>query len=206
MSHEKALEAAKTAAARTAGYYFTLDATIEVAIDAYLSAIVPDEVAGVVTELREAGDHYGIPMERTCAKAADALTALAARTEKAERDAEEARRAIDVMVPIHVDGTHVFIDGTGDVELDHGGKMRARITTLEAELSSLRARLEKAGRGEPLAYLVHNMMPPKMPVQARGKFQEPDHFLYPATRENDAREMAKIMRGDLTPLYAKELG
>ena len=42
------------------------------------------------------------------------------------------------MVPIHADGSHVFIDGPGDVELDHGGKLRAERDRLAAELERMR--------------------------------------------------------------------
>lgn len=38
------------------------------------------------------------------------------------------------MVPIHSDDSWVFVDGTGDVELDHGGKMRAERDRLRRAL------------------------------------------------------------------------
>lgn len=45
------------------------------------------------------------------------------------------------MVPLHEDGSHVFIDGPGDVELDHGGKLRSRDLTAEAKLADAVAAL-----------------------------------------------------------------
>lgn len=55
-----------------------------------------------------------------------ALTARVKRLEELEK----------YTVPIHADGSHVFIDGPGDVELDHGGKMRQRIKALETQLAA----------------------------------------------------------------------
>lgn len=82
---------------------------------------------------------------------------------------------------------------------------KARAEAAEAEIARLRnAIAEKDKALEPIAYMVHNMMLARTPTHARGKFSEPDHFLYPASRADDARETAKIMRGDLTPLYAKD--
>ena len=39
----------------------------------------------------------------------------------------------------------MFIDGSGDVELDHGGKMRKRIAELEAALKEARENIEHWG-------------------------------------------------------------
>ena len=57
---------------------------------------------------------------------------------------------------------------------------------------------------EPRAYLVHDTHVPRMPVKAKGRFPEPTEYLYPASRADDAKEMAKMMRGTCTPLFAKE--
>lgn len=51
-------------------------------------------------------------------------------------DYNEARKALDDLerstVPISADGKHIFMDGTGDVELDHGGKMRKALERIAA--------------------------------------------------------------------------
>lgn len=58
-------------------------------------------------------------------------------------------------VPIHKDGSHVFIDGQGDVELDHGGRMRAVVEAAQAYIVSLNEEPEKghwdtpSGNAEP---------------------------------------------------------
>lgn len=60
-------------------------------------------------------------------------------TDLADANAEIRRLTamLDGMVPLHADGTHVFIDGAGDVELDHGGAMRAEIEVLLKERANL---------------------------------------------------------------------
>lgn len=69
--------------------------------------------------------------------AAQMAAALSAPPAVAELRAEIERQngLIDTMVPIHANGKYVFIDGPGDVELDHGGKLRARAEAAEALLS-----------------------------------------------------------------------
>lgn len=42
------------------------------------------------------------------------------------------------MVPITVDGNYVFIDGEGDVELDHGCAMRAMIKALRDQIEKMK--------------------------------------------------------------------
>lgn len=64
-------------------------------------------------------------------EAADAI-------ERLTRDLKNARY---YTVPIHKDGNWVFIDGPGDVELDHGGKMRTEIDHLAAQVEEMRAAL-----------------------------------------------------------------
>jgi len=126
-------------------------------------------------------DEWGQPIHHTiCDEAANALTALAKerddairqhavarenfhtmqlaadklrqRAEAAEKERDHYAGLVETMVPIHADGSHVFIDGPGDVELDHGGKLRARTEAAEAETAHLKARLEEAGKaGDALA-------------------------------------------------------
>ena len=67
----------------------------------------------------------------------DMLEALAARLAEVEKKH-------DHMVPISSDGNYVFIDGPGDVEIDHGGRLRARAEAAEAEVQTLREELEVA--------------------------------------------------------------
>jgi hypothetical protein len=43
----------------------------------------------------------------------------------------------DYVVPIHKDGNYVFIDGPGDVELDHGGKMRSVVEAATRYVASV---------------------------------------------------------------------
>lgn len=57
-------------------------------------------------------------------------------------------------------------------------------------------------KAEPVAFLVDDFHVVRSLVKARGKFPKPDHFLYPANREADARDVARVMRGTCTPLYA----
>jgi hypothetical protein len=58
---------------------------------------------------------------------------------------------------------------------------------------------------EARAYLVCNPMIPKQPLaKGKGKFPDADEWLYPARREADARSMARLVRGDLIPLYGKD--
>lgn len=51
----------------------------------------------------------------------------------------ENKRLLKYMVPISKDGNHVFIDGTGDVEIDHEGALRSRATRAEQERETLDA-------------------------------------------------------------------
>jgi hypothetical protein len=53
----------------------------------------------------------------------------------------------------------------------------------------------------PVAFRVHDFHVARMPVKARGKFPEPTEFLYPASREQDARNAARLVGGTCTPLY-----
>lgn len=55
----------------------------------------------------------------------------------------------------------------------------------------------------PSAYLVHEMMVPRMPAAAVGRHEMPTEYLYPVSREQHAKELAKMMRGECVPLYAK---
>lgn len=93
MSHEKALEAAAVA---ISGAPFPTKRSLskaKAAIDAYLSALVPDEVAGVVARLDAVAHGSDRPYAASVAReAASTLTALAARAEKAERERNEARK------------------------------------------------------------------------------------------------------------------
>jgi hypothetical protein len=54
------------------------------------------------------------------------------------------RKHMRYTVPMHADGNYVFIDGPGDVELDHGGEMRARIEQLEKENDRLKGERDEA--------------------------------------------------------------
>lgn len=148
MSHEKALEAAARAYdAEDASHmgepspWVSADedgafdwkaervACASVAIAAYLSALIPDEVAGVVRELAERAERRAAtegPFTKENLveyRAASTLTALAARAEKAERllDGvdEERRGALDMCI-----------------------ERNKTITRLEAENRDLRAKLE----------------------------------------------------------------
>ena len=162
MSHEKALEAAARARAKqeSLGKCRTLDEQVdyerrtwprilsskelEPVIDAYLSAIVPDEVAGLVERLRlraktlntgafvspddiSTMGYYSRGSAKLDTDAASLLTALAARAEKAEREAEAWERR------------------AGEAIMGEAAAVE-RATTLESELSALRARLEEAGK------------------------------------------------------------
>lgn len=53
----------------------------------------------------------------------------------------------------------------------------------------------------PRAWLVENLMIPRQPVKAKGAFPEPSRHLYLEERGGDARQMAKMLRADLKPLY-----
>lgn len=55
---------------------------------------------------------------------------------------------------------------------------------------------------KPVAFRVHDFHVARIPMKARGKFDEPTEYFYPASRENDARETARIMGATCTPLYA----
>ncbi len=55
---------------------------------------------------------------------------------------------------------------------------------------------------KPLAFLVTDFCIGKHPSKARGNFPDPVEYIYPASRENDARATANMMRGTLTPLYS----
>lgn len=115
------------------------DAVRESLRSAPLSALVPDEVAGVVERLRKQIDHVvmGVSARKVfigddvleLCRGADAIistiTALAARAEKAEREAEAWERR------------------AGEAIMGEAAAVE-RITTLEAEIAALRARLEEA--------------------------------------------------------------
>lgn len=63
--------------------------------------------------------------------------------------------------------------------------------------------LRAQAQSEPVAFRVHDFHLARQPVKAKGKFPEPTEFLYPASRETDARDTARIMGGECTPLYEK---
>ena len=54
----------------------------------------------------------------------------------------------------------------------------------------------------PVAFMVTNAKFARQPVKARGKFPEPETMFYPAEREKDARDAARILNADFIPLYA----
>lgn len=54
---------------------------------------------------------------------------------------------------------------------------------------------------EPVAFLVANAMIPHEPVKAKGWSNEPFPAFYPADREADAKEAARILRAVCEPLY-----
>lgn len=56
--------------------------------------------------------------------------------------------------------------------------------------------------GEPVAWWVHDLHVARQPVKARARYPEPTEFLYPASREQDARNAAKMLGGKCTPLFA----
>jgi hypothetical protein len=68
---------------------------------------------------------------------ASTISALEAERDEARAKATLYRSMMDDMVPISKDGTFVFIDGAGDVELDHGGKMRVTLATANARIAGL---------------------------------------------------------------------
>jgi len=59
------------------------------------------------------------------------------------------RRLADDMLPVSNDGNFVFIDGPGDVELDHGGVMRAALEAIASGTADpaavARAALDRTG-------------------------------------------------------------
>lgn len=54
---------------------------------------------------------------------------------------------------------------------------------------------------EPVAFLVANATIPHEPVKAKGWSNEPFPAFYPADRESDAQEAARILRAVCEPLY-----
>lgn len=58
------------------------------------------------------------------------------------------------------------------------------------------------GEAKPVAFMVAGAMIPHQPVKAKGRYEDPTTAIYPAEREADAREAARILRADCTPLYA----
>ena len=75
-----------------------------------------------------------------------ALEKLTRERDEARSEAARLDSIIDDMLPVTADGRHVFIDGTGCVEIDLGRKMRARIAALEAENAKMRGELLDATR------------------------------------------------------------
>lgn len=57
--------------------------------------------------------------------------------EALKEDNARLSRMLDVSVPLSSDGNSVFIDGAGDVEIDHGGKLRACAETAERRVAEL---------------------------------------------------------------------
>ena len=53
-----------------------------------------------------------------------------------------------------------------------------------------------------MAYWVHDFHIARQPVKAKGLFPEPTEYLYPASRADHARETARVLGGECTPLYA----
>ena len=66
--------------------------------------------------------------------------AAIARAEKAEKEIVFARKH---MLPVSNDGNYVFIDGPGDVEIDHGGELRKRAEAAEASLAAVTAERDR---------------------------------------------------------------
>jgi len=101
------------------------------------------DVEALVKRLRECGCHYGIPMERTCAEAADALTALSADLSMAQAAAETARNACD-----HWEARAKELERERDEQIRRAGKFfadncaaEARATALAGDVEDLRSRL-----------------------------------------------------------------
>lgn len=146
MSNEKALEAAHKALEEAINSP-KHGSPIEYIVNAYLSALVPDEVAGVVRELadraeRRAATEGPFTKENLVEyRAASLLTALAARAEKAERDAEEARRWASEWHRV-CQTIATVMDLPEPEGATFAGAVRDRVATLEAENSELRAKLE----------------------------------------------------------------
>lgn len=63
------------------------------------------------------------------------VLSLLAEVERLKRKLDDAYKQ---MLPITDDGNFVWIDGAGEVEIDHGGKLRARAKVAEAEVTRLR--------------------------------------------------------------------
>ena len=96
--------------------------------------------------------------------------------------------------------------GNGYVRLqpsDVQARARENATRILTFISQITRPAEQAvTEAKPFAFCVHDFHVARMPVKARGKFEEPTEYYYPASRENDARETARLMGATCTPLYA----
>lgn len=98
------------------------------------------------------------------------------------------------------EATHPAPDGC-DQEGKHqwGGPERNREVCVNCGATRV---LEGGSAGEPVAWWVHDLHVARQPVKARARYPEPTEFLYPASREQDARNAAKMLGGKCTPLFA----
>lgn len=61
----------------------------------------------------------------------------------------------------------------------------------------------EGGRQEAVAWWVHDLHVARLPVKAKGIGPEPTEYLYPADREQHARDMARMLGGECSPLYTR---
>lgn len=76
-------------------------------------------------------------------------------------------------------------------------KVRASVDALTTEPAA------PEGQQEVVAWWVHDFHAARQPVNARGKFEAPTEYFYPAIRKDHARETARIMGATCSPLYTR---
>lgn len=113
---------------------------------------------------------------------------------------DEAFRNLALTALAKSEATHPAPDGCGrEGKHQWGGPERDREVCVNCGATRV---LEGGSAGEPVAWWVHDLHVARQPVKARARYPEPTEFLYPASREQDARNAAKMLGGKCTPLFA----
>ncbi len=112
---------------------FNLVCAVPVGMGAIYGFATMTDTSDLVERLRKPAPKFGLEeFDPTFDVRQEAVITLEAQAKEIER----LNSMLNGCVPLSKDGNFVFIDGAGDVEIDHEGKLRARAETTERELEA----------------------------------------------------------------------